>query len=135
MVSYLNKYFEADEIAKATVGSGTLLIPGTANKDYIIPDGKTWSIYLFGGNSSVCECELQLLYSEDGGNTWSNPFDDSAEKLACIHVDCGYHGERHFTNGFEFTGSGTDIILRLLVKNYNTESIAEIVSYIEGMER
>jgi len=133
-MQYIYKYYEADDVPIATVGSGDILIPGTLIRDYIIPDGKIWCICSFHGSSNIDNCEIELLYSDDGGNTWKNPFDDEADKLICLHLDgsCGGH---EFTSGFEFTGSESDTILRVEAKNYNTELQSEIISILEALER
>lgn len=129
MAELLYKFYEADDVAAA---SGTPLVAGSATRDFVIPDGELWKIDKFSGSSQKAECEVELLYSDDGGSTWSNPFDSGTDKLVCLHLS-GHVDGTTFPPGFEFQGSGTDIVIRMKVKNYNTDSVAEIACWMEGL--
>lgn len=125
---FLYKFFEADDISCA---SDTPLVPGTKDRTFIIPDGKTWKITKLSGSSNKSSCELDLLYSDDNGVTWKNPFDNLASKLISIHLNLTAQSVE-FSSGFEFTGNGTDVLLKIIAKNYNTDSVAEITTWLEG---
>jgi len=129
MVTLLYKFFEADDVGMAT---GTPLSPGVENRDFVIPNGERWCIKKFSGSSSKGTCEVELLYSDDAGDTWSNPFDSEASKLACIHLSDGSQSSLIFPAGFEFVGDSTNIILRMRAKNYNTDAVSEITCVLEG---
>jgi len=126
----LDRYYEADTL---DVASGTPLEPGTGEKIFTIPDGETWCIEEFGGSTSVDQCEVELLFSSDGGSTWGHPCPlcDSS-KIRCIHLSSGVPGSVKFLNVMPLTGSGTNIKLKILCKNWNQTEQAEIEAWING---
>jgi len=131
LITELDKFFEGDDVA---VASGDPIVPGTASKVYTIPDGEQWTITEFGGSSSIDSTEAELLYSNDNGSTWTNPYDDSASKLRCIHLAAGTTSKIFF-GGLVFTGSGTDVHLKIICKNWNQVNTAEIVGWFNGTRR
>ena len=125
----LYKFFEADDVEAA---SGTPLVAGEESTTYTIPDGEIWKLFSFGGSSSQGSCEIELLYSNDNGSTWTNPFDDSTNKLTCVHLTTGEPAKQDFPEGFEFTGSGTDVKIKIECKNWNTSIVSEIIAWLSG---
>ena len=131
-MGYLYKYYEADNVA---VASGSPLVAGSAIKDYVIPDVEVWQIRRFGGSSDNSHTEVELLFSDDAGSTWSNPFDSSTNKLCCLHINSQPANPMIWSQGFEFIGNGTNCILRLRLKNWDTSNTSEIIGWIEGKMR
>ena len=129
LISELDKFFEGDSVAVAT---GDPLVPGSDSKVYTIPDKVIWTLTEFGGSSNIDSTEVELLYSDDEGSTWTNPYDDSANKLRCIHLGAGTTSKIFF-GGLRFVGSGTDVQLKMVVKNYNQVNEAEIVGWFNGI--
>lgn len=128
----LYTFFEADDL---DASEGTPLVPGTEYRDHVIPDGELWRVNKLTGSASAGGCEIELLYSDDAGTTWSNPFDTSQSKLSCLHLADGNPVNKTFPSGFEFTGNSDQVILRIVCKNFNTDKIAEIVATLEGDTR
>jgi len=124
----LDKYYEADEVAVRSNGT-----PGTAYRDLSIPENERWEVSEFGGSASIDSTEVELLYSEDNGSTWTNPYDDGTTKIRCIHLSAG-NTSKIFLPGLLFTG-GSGHILRILCKNYNDVNTAEIAGWINGQRR
>jgi len=131
-MGYLYKYYEADNVA---VASGSPLSAGTEIKDYVIPNGEVWQIHRFGGSSDNSNTEVELLYSDDAGSTWCNPFDSSTNKLCCLHINSQPPSPMIWSQGFEFVGSGTNCIIRLKFKNWDSSKTSEITGWIEGKIR
>lgn len=118
----LDKYYEEDEVP----------IRGSKERIIIIPDGEMWNIQIFGGSSNNNSCEAQIMSSNDGGVTWGNPWDSEAQKIRAIHLDKGVVGTCIFKNPLKFKGSGTDVRIKLVFKNYNTTITAEIDCWFNG---
>ena len=120
----LDKFFEADDVAVKSGGT-----PGSDYQDYSLASGERWIIEEFGGSASIDQTEVELLYSEDNGSTFENPFDSNSTKIRCIHLQNG--GTVVQRLDLTFIG-GTNRILRILVKNYNSANTAEITGFVRG---
>lgn len=125
----LDKYYEADSIA---VASGDPLVAGSDTKDYTIPDGEEWTINEFGGSSSIDSTEVELLWTDDGGSTWSNPYDSSTTKLRCLHLNSG-NVAKVIDMNLKFEGDGTNTKIRLNFKNWNQVNTAEVSGWLNGV--
>lgn len=125
MAETLDKYYEADNIPEATTGAGVKY------KDFPIPADEVWTLDSFGGSSNQNSTEVELLYSQDNGATWINPYDSGATKIRCLHLQQG-NVSKVFLNGLDFEG-GAQTILRVSCKNYNYQSEAEIATWFYGV--
>jgi len=124
-MAILDRYFEHDSVPK---------LGGVESRIYDVPDGVTWAIQEFGGSSNNNSCEVQLLASLDGGNTWGHPWDENAEKIRAIHLDKGVVGSVRFANPLKFTGDNGNVKLKISLKNYNTTITAEVDGWINGFK-
>ncbi len=121
----LDKFFEADDVP--TQSGGT---PGQLTRNISIPAGENWHINKFGGSADIEQTEIELLYSEDNGATFINPFDFGQVKIRCLHLQNG--GIQTEENLDLWFLGGTNHILQLRAKNYNNVNEAEIIGWIHG---
>lgn len=128
LFSTLDKFYEADDVE---VASGTPIVPGTAYRDIAIPEGETWELSEIGGSSSIDSTEVEILYSEDNGSTWVNPYDDQTTKIRCLHLSAGQVA-KIFLAGVRFVG-GANHIIRIKCKNFNETNKAEIAGWLNGV--
>lgn len=105
---------------------------GAAWTDYVVPPGEEWEIVALGGGASGASCEVQLRWSTDGGETWSNPFGGAEERIQVLHLP---GGPIVFPQPLVFPGAMQeaphDHVLRLTHKNYGTAP-AEVSSFLNG---
>lgn len=120
----LDKFYEADDVDVQSGGT-----PGSKTRNFSIPTNEKWFVTEFGGNANVEQTEMELLYSEDNGSTWENPYDSGTTKIRCLHLQNG--GAITQKLGLWFIG-GTNHILQLKAKNYNSIDEAEIIGWIHG---
>jgi len=123
----LDKFYEADNVATRGA-SGTA---GASFQDYSIPSGEVWQVRELGGSASIDQTEVELLYTENSGTSWINPYDSSTTKIRCIHLQNG-NVSIITSMVLQFTG-GAGRMLRLRAKNFNALNTAEITSYFTGV--
>ena len=91
----LDKYHEENSVSPN----------GTSEYIYTIPTGETWNILEFGGSASINQTEVQFYYSNDGGVSWINPYDNTTNRIRVIHLQNGLVGTIPFQNALKFTGN------------------------------
>lgn len=126
--SIMDKFYEADDVGTRGA-SGTA---GSLSQNYTISSGELWHITAFGGSADIDQTEVELLYSEDGGSTFTNPYDSTTDKIRCLHLQNGLVAK--VILDLYFTGNSTTV-LQLKVKNYNNVNAAEITGFITGTIR
>lgn len=100
-----------------------------AQKNYVIPNGETWTITQFGASASDMTVEVEFRYSNDGGSTWTNPFDNTEDVLRCLLLNQNTVVDE-ITNPMVFTGSGTNVILQISITNFGNAE--EVMAWFNG---
>lgn len=101
------------------------------SRNYSIPAGEIWYIAQFGGCSNIDNSEVELKYSNDNGQTWTNPFDNGSDVLRCLHLQAGNPVNNQFTNPLKLLG-GEGVLIQILLKNRSEGIADEIVGWFNG---
>lgn len=106
---------------------------GTYTLDYTIPDGKQLLIRELFASSNTSGVCIELLYSDDGGSTWTNPWDDNSSHLLKLWI-AAYVPTLGSPQDTWFHGDQENIILRVKITNYNPTNNADVFFLVKAGE-
>jgi hypothetical protein len=123
------------------------LAPETcANKDWTIPDGRTWRVRLFAASATSYEVEASLEYFRkvagttptttgppDSGFARVNPFDADADEPFAVLKLSGNSDSTVYYEGLSFSGDG-ESFLRIRLANKDALDSVEASAYFNGYE-
>jgi hypothetical protein len=106
---------------------------GTYTLDYEIPADKEFIVHELFLSSSLSLVMAEVQYSEDGGSTFVNPWDNEGEHLLKVYVAAGVpaHGKPENT----WFAGGENKLLRIKLTNLHPSSTANVFLLVKAMER
>lgn len=120
----------AERFTRARLASVTYGTPYTL--EYTIPSNKEFKVFeLFASSTKNVIVELQ--FSDDGGTTWSNPWDSGSQHLLWMLLGAGIPASGKVSYTW-FQGDGVNTKVRITITN--TEVDAATTFYlIKALER
>lgn len=106
---------------------------GTNTTDYTLTSGKELSIIELFASTNTSLQKVEILYSEDNGTTWSNPFDEDSNHILQIWIGAGVPAAGKPEAAW-FCG-GANTILRVQITNLHPTQASEVYFLVKGWER
>lgn len=106
---------------------------GTYTLDYTLVSGKELSIIELFASTDTSLQKVEILYSEDGGSTWMNPFDDDADHILQLWIGAGVPASGKPEAAW-FIG-GSNRLLRVKITNIHPVNTANVYFLVKGWER
>lgn len=106
---------------------------GTFTLDYSLNENKELSIIELFASTDTSLQKIEILYSEDGGSTWSNPFDASSEVILQLWIGAGVPASGKPEAAW-FSG-GENTFVRVKITNLHPVNNSNIYFLVKGWER
>ena len=107
---------------------------GTYTLDYTIPDGYEFEVRELFASSDTSAVVVELLYSSDGGSTWTNPWDEGSGHLLKLFLGA-YIPASGKPDATWFSGSGENVLIRIKITNNHPTTNANIFWLVKAFER
>lgn len=106
---------------------------GVSTTDYSVPVNAELNIIeLFASTDSSLQ-KIEILYSEDGGTTWSNPFDEDSSIILQLWVGAGVPASGKPEAAW-FVG-GANVLLRVKITNLHPVNNSNVYFLVKGFQR
>ena len=106
---------------------------GTYIHDYALADGKELLIIELFVSSDADGQKIEILYSDDNGSTWTNPFDSGSDRLLTAFI-AGYIPASGKPEATWITGSSTTILRIKITNNHPTQN-SNVYWLVKAWER
>lgn len=106
---------------------------GVATVDYNLASGSELSIIELFASTDTSLQKIEVLYSEDNGSTWINPFDDDADHILQLWVGAGVPASGKPEAAW-FIG-GENHLLRVKITNLHPVNTSNVYFLVKGWER
>lgn len=106
---------------------------GTYTLDYSVPPNKELSIIELFASTNLSLQQVEVLYSEDGGNTWINPWDGDSTLILKLYIAAGVPASGK-PDATWFSG-GENIKLRVKITNLHPTTTSNVFFLVKGLER
>lgn len=111
----------------------TIAGAGTDTIDYNLPVNKELSIIELFASTDLSLQKIEILYSEDNGSTWINPFDADADHILQLWLAVGVPASGKPEAAW-FVG-GENRLLRVKITNIHPSTTAHVYILVKGWER
>lgn len=101
--------------------------------DYTLEEGRELSIIELFASTDTSLQKIEVLYSEDNGSTWINPFDDEADHILQLWIGAGVPASGKPEAAW-FVG-GENHLLRVKITNLHPLNTAKVYFLVKGWER
>lgn len=106
---------------------------GTYTLDYDIESGKELSVIELFASTDTSLQKVEILYSEDAGSTWINPFDEDADHILQLWLGAGVPAAGKPEAAW-FVG-GENRMLRVKITNLHPVTNSNVYFLVKGFER
>ena len=120
--------FTRSRIATSINASG-----GTYTLDYTIGPNKELSIIELFASTDTSLQKIEVLYSEDNGSTWINPWDSEGNHILQIWLGAGVPSSGKPEAAW-FIG-GSNHLLRIKITNLHPATASNVYFLVKGWER
>ena len=106
---------------------------GTHALEYTIPADKEFRVLELSA-STTRNIIVELQYTDDGGTTWTNPWDSSSNHLLWIFLGAGIPAAASPQQTY-FIGDGTNTKVKIKITNTDVDNDATVFYLIKALER
>lgn len=106
---------------------------GTYTLDYNLVSDKELSIIELFSSTDTSLQKIEILYSEDNGSTWMNPFDEDATHILQLWLAAGVPASGKPEAAW-FIG-GENHLLRVKITNLHPANASNVYFLVKGFER
>ncbi len=106
---------------------------GTYTLDYSLAADKQLQIIELFASSDTDAVKIEVLYTDDNGITWTNPFDSGSSHVLLLYV-AGYIPVSGQPEATWYTG-GSQVKLRIKITNNHPTQNANVFYLVKGLEK
>lgn len=106
---------------------------GSSTIDYSLVTGKELSIIELFCSTNTSLQKIEILYSDDNGSTWSNPWDEDSQIILQLWMGAGIPASGK-PDATWFSG-GEDTLIRVKVTNLHPTQASDVYFLVKGWER
>lgn len=106
---------------------------GTSTTDYSLASGKELLIIELFASTDTSLQKVEILFSDDNGSTWSNPFDEDSEVMLQLWIGAGVPASGKPEASW-FIG-GSNVLLRVKITNLHPVNNSNVYFLVKGLEK